>query len=78
MITTIQKWGNSLGIRIPKAIIKDLSLSNGSEVEIHEESNKIIICKKTEFSLNKLLEGINNDNLHSEIDFGEQQGNENW
>ena len=46
METIIRKWGNSLGIRIPSHIAKDLSLEEGSCVEIEDVDNKIIIKPK--------------------------------
>jgi len=43
MQTVVQKWGNSLGNRIPALYTKDLELKNGSSVEISEEEGKLII-----------------------------------
>lgn len=43
MRTTIQKWGISLGIRIPNLMAKDLKFESGSEVELVEEADRIII-----------------------------------
>ena len=78
MEAKIQKWGNSLGVRIPNAIIKDLLLENGSSVDIVEESDQIVIKPKRGESLEKILSSISNENLHSEIDFGIKEGNEIW
>ncbi len=66
MKATIQKWGNSLGIRIPSHMAKDLSLKNGSSVEILEEDNRIVIQPKNKKSLQDILELITEDNIHSE------------
>ena len=78
MEAKIQKWGNSYGIRIPISIIKALSLRSGSLVEIDKESEQIIIRPKEKMELNDLLDKINVQNLHSEIDFGAKEGNELW
>ncbi|MDA3940002.1 MAG: AbrB/MazE/SpoVT family DNA-binding domain-containing protein [Spirochaetia bacterium] len=78
MEAKIQKWGNSLGIRIPMNMINGLSLRKGSIVEINEESDQLIIRPKEKPGLDELLDAINVDNIHSEIDFGEIQGNEIW
>jgi antitoxin MazE len=78
METKIQKWGNSLGIRIPSVIIKGLLLKNGSSVDIVEESDQIVIKPKRGESLEEMLSSISNENLHSEIDFGIQEGHEIW
>jgi antitoxin MazE len=66
MKATIQKWGNSLGIRIPSHIAKDLSLINGSPVEIIEEDNRIIIQPKNKNKLHDILNLITDENIHSE------------
>ena len=46
MQTVVQKWGNSLGIRIPALYTKDLELKNGSTVDISEEEGKLVIIPK--------------------------------
>jgi hypothetical protein len=46
MKTVVQKWGNSLGIRIPSLYVKEFDLKNGSSVEIIEESGKLVIVPK--------------------------------
>lgn len=78
METKIKKWGNSLGIRIPISVINDLSLENGSTVEIIKEKDSIIIKAKKEFNLEELIENISDENTHSETDFGKIEGNEVW
>ena len=52
METIVKKWGNSLGIRIPKFIVKDLSLKDGSSVEIEDKEGQIIIQPKNKNNLN--------------------------
>jgi antitoxin MazE len=78
MKATIQKWGNSLGVRIPSMMAKDLMLENGSEVELIEEADKIIIQPQRTLLLDALLDAINETNLHSEIDVNGPIGNEAW
>jgi antitoxin MazE len=78
MKATIQKWGNSLGIRIPKVIADALNLQNGSEVELLEDSDKIIIQPQRRPMLDDLLAAINEDNLHGEINSGGPAGKELW
>lgn len=78
MSVKIQKWGNSLGVRIPKAIIEKVNLSENSEVEIESKSGTIVIFpSKKGYSLDSLLEQITKSNLHSEEDF-KAEGNEVW
>jgi antitoxin MazE len=77
MEVTLNKWGNSFGIRIPNIIIKELSLEEGAKVQIMEENNRIIIYPIKE-NLKSLLEKVTKENIHSEIDFDASTGNEVW
>lgn len=78
MDAVIKKWGNSLGIRIPSVMAKDLSLKDGSHVEIMDEENRIVIIPSPKEKLTDLLGKINKSNLHNEIDTGSPVGNEAW
>jgi len=79
MKATIQKWGNSLAIRIPKNITKDSRVSEGSNIEIMVENGKIVLSPiEKGYSLNELLKNITIDNIHSEISTGDQTGGEIW
>ena len=76
----IQKWGNSLALRIPKAFAFQSKIREDEYVNLILDKNKIIIepIKEEKYSLKELVSGINKSNLHREIDFGEQVGNEHW
>lgn len=78
MQSQVKKWGNSLGIRIPSVMARELDLENGSTVEITQNENQILIktAKKTE--LLKKLASIKPENLHDEISYGRQEGKEIW
>lgn len=80
MLTKVQKWGNSLALRIPKAFALDAHLENDSYVEISIVEGKIIITPVVtpSWTLEKLLAGINKNNIHHEIDTGVAVGNEIW
>lgn len=78
METVVQKWGNSLGIRIPSSIAKEHRLKNGAKVEIFDDGEKISIKPQNRFTLDELLDGINNKNIHKGIDTGKSVGNEEW
>ncbi len=80
MLTKIQKWGNSLALRIPKAFALDAQLENDSFVEISIVEGQIIIkpIVAPSWTLEELLAGVNKDNLHQEIDTGSPVGNEVW
>lgn len=73
----VQKWGNSLGIRIPKAIAIKVGLEEGSEIELDIEGDKIIIKRKSN-TLKELLSQITPDNIHHEISTGDAEGRESW
>ncbi len=73
----VQKWGNSLGIRIPKALALKAGLEEGTEVDFDIEDGHLVIVPKTR-ALDELLARITPDNLHSEIQTGEPQGRETW
>jgi antitoxin MazE len=80
MLTKIQKWGNSLALRIPKAFAVDAQLENDSVVEVLLVDGQIVIkpVARSRWSLEQLLAGVNSDNLHHEMDTGDAIGNENW
>jgi len=80
MLTKVQKWGNSLALRIPKAFAQDAKLENDSLVEISLVEGQIIVTpvKGPGWSLEELLAGINKKNIHHEVDTGSSVGNEVW
>lgn len=80
MKSKVKLWGNSLALRIPRYIAKQMKIDNGSDVDVLLEKEKIIIkpiAKKQE-TLDYLLSKINKDNIHKEEDFGEPVGGEIW
>ena len=80
MQTKIRKWGNSLALRIPKAFAVTANLRQDESVDISIDKDKIIITpvSEKEYSLEELLEGISDNNLHAEIDTGAPTGKEIW
>ena len=77
MRTVVQKWGNSLGIRIPAVFSRELNLTHGSSVEILEEKGKIVILPKKK-TLDDLLSLVTDENIHVSIDTGNPVGKEEW
>lgn len=73
----VRKWGNSLGVRIPKALAVKAGLDEGTEIEIDVEDGQLVI-KPREQTLDELLSQVTPDNLHSEIQTGEPKGREAW
>ena len=79
MSTTIQKWGNSLGVRLPIGIATKLSLKNGSAVKMVTKDDSIVITKvEPELSLKEMLKGMTKKNFHKEVDWGRPMGREVW
>ena len=79
MQTVIQKWGNSLAIRIPKSFAKQTNISNGTEVDLSIKKNKLVISsvqRDNEYDLDYFLAKIDDSNIHSEVDFGKPVGKE--
>ena len=75
----IQKWGNSLGIRIQKAVAEQVRLKENSEVDITVSGNKLILTASSpRYTLEDLIAGIKQENLHGETDFGPEVGMEVW
>jgi len=80
MRTKVQKWGNSLALRIPKAFALDAQLENNSVVEVSLVEGQIVIkpISPQRWSLDQLLSGVTSDNIHREIDTGIAVGDEVW
>ena len=80
MLTKVQKWGNSLALRIPKAFALDARLENDSFVEITIVEGQIIITPVAapSWTLEELLAGITKNNLHHEVATGSSTGKEAW
>lgn len=77
---TIKPWGNSVGIRLPQAVTKKAGVGVGQQLDISLEDGRIVLTpvKKESVDLDSLLSRITSDNLHSSVDTGEAQGNEEW
>ena len=80
MITKIQKWGNSLALRIPKAFADSVGLGNGTEVVLIMENEKLVFTRSPapHPDLEDLLSRVTSENVHEEIDFGGPVGREAW
>lgn len=80
MRTKVQKWGNSLALRIPKSFATETSLEPNTEVELSLLDGKLVIAPvvDTEYRLDDLLAKITPENIHAEVDTGASAGNESW
>lgn len=77
MQTVVQKWGNSLGIRIPAVYAREFELENGSPVDIVADQGALVILPKRQ-TLEELMTHVTDDNIHSSIETGESVGKEEW
>ena len=80
MVSTVAKWGNSLAVRIPQNVAKELDLAEGIEIQISAIEGTVVIKPKNRkrYSLDELVQGITPENIHGEIDSGIAVGNEIW
>ncbi len=79
MKTTIQKWGNSLAIRIPRPFADEVHLEENSTVDLTIRSGKLVIVPTApEITLESLVDQITDENRHDEIGTGTRVGNEVW
>ena len=76
----LQRWGNSLGVRIPKNIINTLQLKENDILEIKEEDKRIIVfkAKKNKISLIERFSNYSGENLSKEFEWDNSWGKEIW
>jgi len=80
MITKIQKWGNSLAVRIPKPFASEMKISEGASIEMMVEEGALVIkaARDSEWTLEALLADVTDDNIHGEWEAGPPRGFEPW
>jgi len=89
MVATVQKWGNSLGIRIPRVILDTIKIVENDKVELTNDADTIIIRKVTQSSHKSLeerlvayygkpIETIKSVEANGEFDWGHARGDEEW
>ena len=78
MTTKIQKWGNSLAIRLPKAFIENTPFSLGTEVVFNQRGSELILkpVKRKYPTLNEVMKTIDSKKIHPLVDFGPAVGKE--
>jgi antitoxin MazE len=79
MITQVRKWGNSLGVRIPKALAEDARVADGMDVELTVEKDRLVIkpVADAKYDLTALIAGITPRNRHGET-LAKRRGKEVW
>jgi Growth regulator len=80
MKTKVQRWGNSLAVRIPKSFAEEVGLKDDSAVEMRLVKGGLLVQPSSTSAptLDELLDGVTESNLHREVDTGPAQGSEAW
>jgi antitoxin MazE len=78
MQTRVQKWGNSLGVRIPRGLAEEVGLGAGTEVTLSAKDGELVVKRSVPARLNldDLLAKVSEDNLHSSVETGSAVGAE--
>ncbi len=78
----VQRWGNSLAVRIPTDVAKACDLLEGTELEVRNEKGTVVLVpdrpRKRQYALVDLVSRITRRNRHEAIDFGRPVGREIW
>ena len=84
MIVEFCRWGNSLAVRIPRAVADALNVSDGRLVEIKVENGALVLrpllkpTRKPRYTLDELLNGMTKENVPQEVVWGPPRGHEAW
>jgi antitoxin MazE len=80
MQTKIQKWGNSLGLRIPRSFAAEAQVKEGATVDLSVENGQLLVrpLRVRKYSLAALLRKVDRRNLHGEVSTGRAVGREAW
>jgi antitoxin MazE len=76
----VQKWGNSLAFRIPKAIAIEAGLQLDSPIDVSISGGRIIVeaVPAPTYDLDEMLARVTHEDLHPEVDTGPPAGTEAW
>ena len=80
MQTKIRKWGNSLGLRIPRSFAAEAQVEEGATVDLSVEDGRLLVrpLRVRKYALSVLLKKVSRRNLHVEIATGRALGREAW
>jgi antitoxin MazE len=79
MNTTIRKWGNSLALRIPQAVARQIRVEEGDAVQLRVDADGLNVRpSRPRYRLSDLVRGVTPKNRHTETDWGNVQGREVW
>jgi len=76
----VQKWGNSLALRIPKSFANEIGLGENSSIRLMIKEGALVVTPehKPQWRLEELLEKVTEDNIHREWETGSAEGDEIW
>jgi antitoxin MazE len=80
MHVRVQKWGNSLAVRLPKPLAEDAEVKEGTVLNLAVSEGMVVATpvQNRKWSLKQLLARVSKKNLHAEVDFGPSVGREIW
>ena len=80
MQTQLAKWGNSLAVRIPKAVAEKAGFKEGDKLDMDVAENGALTLRppKPKYTLEELVAGITPENCHDDLDWGKSMGKEIW
>lgn len=80
MISRVQKWGNSLAVRIPKVFADEMNLAEGASVQMMLKEGVLIITPNDEpkWDLEELMAGVTDENINDEWETGGPAEKESW
>lgn len=78
MRVKVQKWGNSLALRIPRPFAREVAVQEGTTVDLSVDDGKLVVSPVMQgrYTLKQLLRGVTKDNIHGETDWGRPAGRE--
>jgi antitoxin MazE len=80
MKAVLQKWGNSLALRIPRTVAAEIAVGEGHAVDLQVKKGRLVVAPTTKkrYELSDLVSSITPKNRHAEISTGKAQGKEAW
>jgi len=79
MVTRVQKWGNSLAVRIPHSFAVQAKVAAGTAVDIAVEKGQLVVRPvRQRYRLRDLVKAVDARNLHAEVHTGRPVGREIW
>ncbi len=82
MRRTVQRWGNSLAVRLPADVAEACDLTEGTELDVRHEAGAIVLVRERQdrekYTLRQLVARITKRNRPERVQFGRRMGREIW